>query len=53
MKDDKFDRLMEKYVSSTKRGADVDLQKLREKSQEEIKSKRIMPKYAWVACAVI
>ena len=53
MKDDKFNSLMEKYVDSTKRGADADLRKFKNASQERVKTRRAMPKYAWAACAAI
>ncbi len=53
MKDDRFNELMEKYVDSTKRGKDVDLQKLRNRKEDTIKVRRGMPKYVWVACTIL
>ena len=53
MKDDRFNELMEKYVDSTKRGNDIDLQKLRNRKEYAIKARRGMPKYVWVACTIL
>ena len=53
MKDERFNELMEKYVDSTKRGKDIDLQKLRNRNENTIKVRRGMPKYVWVACTIL
>lgn len=51
MNDDKFNKIMNKYVSSTGRNADDDLAKLRnsEKVSRQVRKKR----YAWSAVAAI
>ncbi len=53
MKDDRFNELMGKYVDSTKRGKDTDLQKLRNRSEYEIKVHRSIPKYVWIAFTML
>ena len=53
MKDERFNELMEKYVDSTKRGNDIDLQKLRNRKEDTIKVRRGIPKYVWVACTIL
>ena len=54
MRDDKFNNLMKKYVDSTKRGEDIDLQKLNNKSQDNVKEhNRSRTKFVWATCAAI
>lgn len=53
MRDDKFKELMEKYVGSTKRGEDVDFQKLRNRNEDRIKEHKAIPRYVWAICTVI
>ncbi len=53
MKDDKFNKLMEKYVDSTKRGKDTDLRKLKNRNEDAIKVRKGIPKYVWVACTML
>ena len=52
MKDDKFNKLMEQYVDSTKRGQESDLLKLKEREEKPIIKQR-KPILVWVSCAVI
>ena len=53
MRDDKFNNLMKKYVDSTKRGEEIDLQKLRNKGQDKVKEHRSRTKFVWATCAAI
>ncbi|MDE7329252.1 MAG: hypothetical protein K2N57_05865 [Clostridia bacterium] len=53
MKDDRFNELMEKYVDSTKRGKDTDLQKLRNRSADRIKVHKSIPKYVLATCTIL
>lgn len=52
MKDDKFNKLMERYVDSTKCGQESDLLKLKER-EEKLKVKKKRPALVWASCAVI
>ena len=53
MKDDRFNKLMGKYVDSTKRGKDTDLQKLINRSEDEKNVQKSIPKYVWVLCTML
>ncbi len=53
MKDDKFNNLMKKYVDSTKRGKDFDLQKLKNRDEDKVTVRKGLPKYVWAVCAVV
>lgn len=52
MKDDKFNKLMEQYVSSTKRGQENDLQNLKERT-DLIEVKKKKPAIVCSVCAVV
>ncbi len=53
MKDDKFNNLMKKYVDSTTRGQDYDLQKLNNRNEDKVVARKPIPKYVWAVCAVV
>lgn len=52
MKDDKFNKLMERYVDSTKCGQESDLLKLKNR-EEKPKVRQRRPILIWMTCAVI
>lgn len=52
MKDDKFNKLMEQYVDSTKRGQETDLLKLKGREEKQ-RGRQRNPILVWATCAII